>query len=126
MITVSIKKNTCNTQTSHQPFDQCPIVKKYLLQKTELPEIDDVNQNSRATTDEDEETDLFKVSGEDCKKPSLFSQSELNDMVRDLNFPKQFAELLASRLQKKRLLKPGTSLLLSQQRRATAKVLSFI
>ncbi|KAG1674999.1 Solute carrier family 41 member 2 [Nymphon striatum] len=34
---------------------------------------------------------------------------ELNDVNRDLYFPKQSAELLASRLQEKRRLKPGTS-----------------
>ena len=40
---------------------------------------------------------------------ALYSQSELNDMIRDLNLPKQSAEVLASRLQEKDLLKAGTS-----------------
>ena len=40
---------------------------------------------------------------------SLYSQSELNDLIRDLNLPKQSAEVLASRLQEKHLLKAGTS-----------------
>lgn len=43
------------------------------------------------------------------KKKTLFTQSELNDLVRDLYLPKECAELLAFRLQEKRLLKPGTS-----------------
>ena len=33
----------------------------------------------------------------------------MNDLTRDLNLPKQSAEVLASRLQKKHLLKAGTS-----------------
>ena len=39
----------------------------------------------------------------------MYSQSELNDLIRDLNLPKQSAEVLASRLQEKHLLKAGTS-----------------
>ena len=40
---------------------------------------------------------------------SLYSQSELNNLIRDLNLPKQSAEVLASRLQENHLLKAGTS-----------------
>ena len=39
----------------------------------------------------------------------MYSQSELNDLIRDLNLPKQSAEVLASRLQEKYLLKADTS-----------------
>lgn len=39
--------------------------------------------------------------------PQLFSQEELNDLVRDLNLPKNSAELLASRLKEKNLLENG-------------------
>ena len=35
--------------------------------------------------------------------------SELNDLIEDLNLPKQFAEVLAFRLQEKHFLKAGTS-----------------
>lgn len=84
----------------------------------ELLEIDDTDLNSPDSTDEDEDTDIFKPSGEDCEKPSLFSQSELNDLVRDLYLPKESAELLASRLQEKRLLKPGTSVSFYRNREA--------
>ena len=35
----------------------------------------------------------------------------MNDLIRDLNLPKQSAEVLASRLQEKHLLKAGTSVL---------------
>lgn len=41
--------------------------------------------------------------------PELFSQSELNDLVRDLGLSKDAAELLGSRLKNKNLLSSGTS-----------------
>ncbi|GBM12130.1 hypothetical protein AVEN_39469-1 [Araneus ventricosus] len=41
--------------------------------------------------------------------PQPFSQSELNDLVRDLGLSKDGAELLGSRLKNKNLLTPGTS-----------------
>ena len=40
--------------------------------------------------------------------PQTFNQAELNDLVRDLDLPKASAELLASRLNEKNLLSPGT------------------
>ena len=53
---------------------------------------------SIATTD-----DAFFPDDND-KQPELFSQNELNDLVRDLNLPKDSAELLASRLNDKNML----------------------
>jgi len=41
---------------------------------------------------------------------SLFDQAEINDVIRDLSLPKQSSELLASRLQEKHLLHPGTNI----------------
>lgn len=38
----------------------------------------------------------------------LFTQSELNDLVRDLDLPKEATELLGSRLNEKNLLAPRT------------------
>jgi len=40
---------------------------------------------------------------------SLFDQSEINDLIRDLHQPKQASEFLASRLQENHLLHPGTN-----------------
>jgi hypothetical protein len=40
--------------------------------------------------------------------PHLLSQAELNDLVRDLELPKEKAELLGSRLQEWNLLQPNT------------------
>ena len=41
--------------------------------------------------------------------PQLFSQTELNDMVRDLNLSKERAEVLGSTLKSKNLLATGTT-----------------
>ena len=42
----------------------------------------------------------------------------MNDLVRDLYLPKESAELLASRLQENRMLKPGTSVSFYRNREA--------
>jgi hypothetical protein len=42
-------------------------------------------------------------------KPHLLSQSDLDDLVRDLSLPKEKSELLASRLQEWNLLQKGTT-----------------
>ena len=78
---------------------------------TKLP---DINQDhfrsstSSSDCDDDEEEDIAHEAW-NTDKVSLYSQSELNDLIRDLNLPKQSAEVLASRLQEKHLLKAGTS-----------------
>jgi hypothetical protein len=45
----------------------------------------------------------------DNKEPKLMSQSDLDDLVRDLDLPKQSAQLLGSRLQERNFLAPGTT-----------------
>ncbi|GBP09727.1 hypothetical protein EVAR_81023_1 [Eumeta japonica] len=42
--------------------------------------------------------DVSHSEFEDDRSPKLFSQDQLNDLVRDLNLPKDAAELLALRL----------------------------
>jgi hypothetical protein len=42
-------------------------------------------------------------------EPQIFTQSELNDLERDLGLPKDWAEILGSTLQSENLLFPGTS-----------------
>jgi hypothetical protein len=37
-----------------------------------------------------------------AKEPELFTQSELNDLVRDLGLPKDLAEILGCRLREKK------------------------
>ena len=59
---------------------------------------------------QDNSSDLDVVQEQDFHQPQhLFTQRELNDLVRDLNLPKDSAELLGSRLKEKNLLSPGTS-----------------
>ncbi|GFU64734.1 hypothetical protein TNCV_876571 [Trichonephila clavipes] len=41
--------------------------------------------------------------------PELFSQSDLNDLIRDLGLPKNTAEVLGSRLKKRHLLNSDVS-----------------
>ncbi len=48
--------------------------------------------------------------------PQLFSQVELNDLVRDLNLPKISAQLLASRLKEKNLLENGVRIIFYRSR----------
>ncbi|KAL4113048.1 hypothetical protein QTP88_016749 [Uroleucon formosanum] len=50
-------------------------------------------------------SDYFEES---CNTPQFFTQSELNDLIKDLDLPKDGSELLASRLRNKNLLAPGT------------------
>jgi len=50
-------------------------------------------------------SDYFEES---CNTPQLFTQSELNDLIRDFDLPKDASELLTSRLRNKNLLAPGT------------------
>ena len=47
---------------------------------------------------------------------SLFGQSEINDLIRNLHLPKQLSELLAWRLQENHLLHPGTNTTVYQNR----------
>ena len=79
---------------------------------TKLPDIDqDKLRSSTSSTnsdDDDEEQDKAHEAW-NAGRVSLYSQSELNDLIRDLNLPKQSAEVLASRLQEKHFLKAGTS-----------------
>jgi len=63
---------------------------------------------SSSAESEHEIADEYTPTG-GSSAPSLFSQSELNDLVRDLGLTKDGAELLGSRLNAKHLLASGTS-----------------
>lgn len=72
--------------------------------------IDDVLQSSEPESDESgPDDDEFQCSPENLE-PQLFTQAELNDLVRDLGLTKEKAELLGSRLKEKHLLASGTSI----------------
>lgn len=65
---------------------------------------------------EDEQSELDKQHDEEFQcvtenvEPTLFTQVELNDLVRDLGLTKEKSELLGSRLKQKNLLAAGTSI----------------
>ena len=66
---------------------------------------------TEACTSEDSsiENNEYHPSSDQEKLPVLIKQSFLNDLVRDLNLPKDIAELLGSRLHNNNLLTPGTT-----------------
>lgn len=84
---------------------------------SELAEINEEAPTSSTTLDDDGDAE-YKPLDSFFDQPSLYSQPELNDLIRDLNLPKQSAELLASRLQEKNLLKPDTSVSFYHNREA--------
>lgn len=74
-----------------------------------LPASDSSSDSAECLSDVD-----FRV--EQDNSPKLMSQADLDDLVRDLNLSKDSAELLASRLQERNLLSPGTSVTLYRSR----------
>lgn len=72
------------------------------------PDLDDIlsdAEDSETFAPQNESTSDFSVD----EGPQLFSQIQLNDLVRDLGLSKDAAELLGSRLKNKNLLSSGTS-----------------
>ncbi|KAJ4443290.1 hypothetical protein ANN_04958 [Periplaneta americana] len=69
------------------------------------PESDTLSSGSRSTEIESPMDHIYEpgTTGDD----RCFNQSELNDLVRDLNLPKESAELLGSRLKEKKVLAEG-------------------
>lgn len=66
-------------------------------------QLDDLSESeSDAASDSDDE---YKAAE---SEPKLLSQDDLDDLIRDLDLPKASAEVLASRLQERNLLSPGT------------------
>ena len=79
---------------------------------TKLPDIDeDQLRSSTSSTNSDDYNEEQDIAHEawNAGRVSLYNQSKLNDLIRDLNLPKQSADVLASRLQEKHLFKAGTS-----------------
>ncbi|GFW09754.1 uncharacterized protein TNCV_868161 [Trichonephila clavipes] len=65
--------------------------------------LDDLDQISHISSDSDDGYDPG------TNDPELFSQSDLNDLVRDLGLPKDTAEVLGHRLKERHLLNSGVS-----------------
>lgn len=77
--------------------DSVPISRK----NDELTEDDDV-ENCDTQSDD-------SVYSDTDGAPKLFTQTQLNDLIRDLMLPKNRSEILGSRLQEMNLLAPGTT-----------------
>ena len=60
-----------------------------------------------SSSEDNEQCEDFVVSQQN-DEPQLFTQAELNDLVRKLDLPKSSAELLGSRLKEKNMLAPET------------------
>ena len=69
------------------------------LAKLELPTSKE-DQASFLSTDSSEDI-VSDVGFPPSSLPQLFSQGELNDLIRDINLSKESSELLASRLKEK-------------------------
>ncbi|GFU90858.1 uncharacterized protein TNCV_4921911 [Trichonephila clavipes] len=67
--------------------------------------LDDLDRISHISSDSDDGYDPG------TNDPELFSQSDLNDLVRDLGLPKDTVEVLGSRLKERHLLNSGVSFL---------------
>ncbi|XP_065681993.1 uncharacterized protein LOC136095388 [Hydra vulgaris] len=73
--------------------------------------LDDILDDQKTLTqqvDSEEDSDCYNPG---TTNPTPFSQSELNDLVRDLGLPKDSADVFESRLNDKKMLAPGTSFL---------------
>ena len=86
-------------------------------------EFQDSDDSESNTSEEDHmaEPDYLDISeistaSSSSRSPQCFDQSELNDLVRDLGLSKESSELLASRLNEKNLLDPGTRITYYRER----------
>ena len=102
---------------------------------TKLPDIDEDQPSTSSTNllpclqpnsdDDDEEQDIAHEAW-NAGRVFLYSQSELNDLIRDLNLPKQSAEVLASRLQEKHLFKAGTRITGMRNKESTFSLMASL
>ena len=69
-----------------------------------LDELESSSESAKSPSEHDEDYTI-----EHDISPKLMLQEDLDDLVRDLNLPKESAELLGSRLQERNFLAPGTT-----------------
>ena len=74
---------------------------------TSLPEV--VDEPESSTTEKSSLEDYGYEPLADYRSPILITQAFLNDLILDLNLPKESAKLLGSRLQHNNLLAPNTT-----------------
>ncbi len=75
----------------------------------------DQSDSEEIVTDENETECAYECPSDDTN-PILFNQNDLDDLIRDLNLPKDSSELLASRLKERNLLLPGTKITIYRKR----------
>lgn len=75
-----------------------------------LPTIENDSADDDQELQHDDDTDEFDDPQCENRQPHLLSQSNLDDLVRDLSLSKEKSELLASRLQQWNLLQEGTTI----------------
>ncbi|GBO06477.1 hypothetical protein AVEN_130198-1 [Araneus ventricosus] len=85
--------------------DKLPYFKSEVTLQGLLDDIRSDYEDGDTLPHQDESSSSFSVD----EGPQPFSQSELNDLVRDLGLSKDGTELLGPRLKNKNLLTPGTS-----------------
>ena len=101
-------KNKQNIQYPNLPSAMRPVPHgadvEIPLPPTTLDEQSTESESSSMEANNDD-SDAASYSG----TPKLMSQSDLDDLVRDLDLPKESAELLGSRLHERNFLAPGTT-----------------
>jgi hypothetical protein len=100
--TLKIRKLSCTRTSALRPVVHGPEVP--VPQPTEI--LEDASTDNSDSGGDDEEFQCHTES----QSPQLFTQSELNDVIRDLGLPKGKPELLGSRLKEKYVLAAGTSM----------------
>ena len=79
-----------------------------ILSRVETLKISDRESDFVPTEDTKVIDEEFDAPGRFGRIPQLFTKADLNDLVRDLDLPKNSAELLATRLKDRNLLAHGT------------------
>ena len=87
-----------NLKSAIRPIPHCNKIPVPIFKG--LPELEllgsEEDQTPVWSTDGSEDT-ISDIGFPSSSLPQLFSQEELNDLIRDLNLSKEFSELLASR-----------------------------
>ena len=104
------KKNKCNIEYPNLSSAMRPVPHGDEVQIPVPPTtLRETSTESDSSSPEDDIDDNYAAS--DCRTRKLMSQSDLDDLVRDLDLPKESAELLGSKLQERNFLVPGTTFL---------------
>ncbi|GBP33662.1 hypothetical protein EVAR_16698_1 [Eumeta japonica] len=89
--------------------DETEALEEMEVEKEEVPmeeEDEEEKEEEEEILGDENPKDKDFMPDKKTKDPETFSREELNDLIRDLNLPKDGAELLASRLKHKNLLAP--------------------